>query len=304
MQPSDDKIDQQYKDSVYSSISSQPSTGMTPVHGSVPLQGLPGTFTKSKAPAASVFHLNSKALFITVSALMLLGITGVGIATLQSPKSSQSPSKQFAVGTLPLNNVQGSNELTVGKVEQLTVNGLLQANNTIILNPSTAPTSATAGQIYYDAVTNEPFFYNGTKFISLNPTAPTAATSLGGRTGAIGIGQGLTIAGNQLGLSNSFTSNLVTGLTGTANQILTSATKGSIQLSLPQDIATSSAPTFGGITVNGNNLTNGNSTINGLQTVNGRAIFKTPTGQDSITAFQVQNSSGDSLLNINTANGK
>lgn len=42
----------------------------------------------------------------------------------------------------------------------------------------------------------------------------------------------------------------VSSITGTANQIITSSSTGNVTLSLPQSIATSSSPTFGGLTVN------------------------------------------------------
>ena len=43
----------------------------------------------------------------------------------------------------------------------------------------------------------------------------------------------------------------VTSLTGTANQVTASANTGDITLSLPQDIAQTSTPTFAGETLNG-----------------------------------------------------
>ena len=270
MQSQDDKFEQQYQGSVYSSIVDQPSVGMTPVHGSVPLQGLPNAFLKEKSLQVNVFRLNSKALFITVSVISLIVIAVISVVALKSPKPSTAPNSQYVVGALPLNGVQSNKDLSVGKLDQLTINGLLQANNTIILNPGSAPTSAKAGQIYYDEVTNEPFYYNGTKFVSLNPAAPVASTSLGGLTGAIGLGQGLTIAGNQLGLVNSFTSGLVTGLTGAVNQIKVSGATGNIKLSLPQDIAVTSSPTFGGVSINGNSTFAGDSNITGNHTIHGQ----------------------------------
>ena len=43
----------------------------------------------------------------------------------------------------------------------------------------------------------------------------------------------------------------VASITGTANQVIASASTGSVTLSLPQSIATSSTPTFGGLTLTG-----------------------------------------------------
>jgi len=43
----------------------------------------------------------------------------------------------------------------------------------------------------------------------------------------------------------------VTSITGTANQVIASSSTGSVTLSTPQDIATSSSPTFAGLTITG-----------------------------------------------------
>ena len=82
MYPNQDKVDQEYRNSIYSSVLEQPNTSMTPVHGSAPLQGLPNTFLSSKTPHVSAFRLNSKALIITVSVLSLLAVGGIGLVVL------------------------------------------------------------------------------------------------------------------------------------------------------------------------------------------------------------------------------
>jgi lysophospholipase L1-like esterase len=78
----------------------------------------------------------------------------------------------------------------------------------------------------------------------------------------IGNGSGYTLAtltaGTGIGIANSaggitLTNTGVTALSGTANQINVSGSTGSIALSLPQDIATTSTPTFGGLPLTGLN---------------------------------------------------
>ena len=50
-----------------------------------------------------------------------------------------------------------------------------------------------------------PYYYNGTQFVSLAPTAlPQQVSSIGGAAGVIALGNGLQISGNELSLSNSF----------------------------------------------------------------------------------------------------
>jgi hypothetical protein len=65
--------------------------------------------------------------------------------------------------------------------------------------------------------------------------------------GAVSAGTGLSYAST----SGVFTNEGVTSITGTADQISASASTGSVTLSLPQSIATSSSPTFAALTLTG-----------------------------------------------------
>ena len=65
-----------------------------------------------------------------------------------------------------------------------------------------------------------------------------------------GTGLGTTPTNGQLLIGNGSGYTLAS-LTGTANQIIVTPGSGSITLTLPQDIATTSTPTFGGLTLNG-----------------------------------------------------
>ena len=74
-------------------------------------------------------------------------------------------------------------------------------------------------------------------------------------TGTVGVGQGGTgVTGTptngQLLIGNG-TGYTIAGLTGTADQVVVTNGAGSITLSLPQSIATTSTPTFAGLTLNG-----------------------------------------------------
>lgn len=78
----------------------------------------------------------------------------------------------------------------------------------------------------------------------------SVVTSLNGLTGAVTLagGTGITVTPAGQTITISLTSGgEVTSITGTANQIIASASTGAITLSTPQDIATSSTPTFAGL---------------------------------------------------------
>jgi hypothetical protein len=87
----------------------------------------------------------------------------------------------------------------------------------------------------------------GTFIASLtgNATTATSLAANGTNCSAGSFPLGVDDSGNAEGCTPATT------ITGTANQVIASAASGAITLSLPQSIATSSAPTFAGLTLNG-----------------------------------------------------
>lgn len=84
-------------------------------------------------------------------------------------------------------------------------------------------------------------------------TINTAGTLTGG--GSVSLGGSITITGAASG---------VTSIAGTSNQVIASASTGDVTLSLPQDIATTSSPTFAGVLLSGS--TSGTLTLNAAAT--------------------------------------
>ncbi|MBC7574406.1 MAG: hypothetical protein H7244_08730, partial [Herminiimonas sp.] len=97
------------------------------------------------------------------------------------------------------------------------------------------------------SVTASSFSGSGAALNSLNADSIASGTLAVARGGT---GLGTVPANGQLLIGNG-SGYVLAGLTGTANQIIVTPASGSITLSLPQDIATTSTPTFGGLTLSG-----------------------------------------------------
>jgi len=100
----------------------------------------------------------------------------------------------------------------------------------------------------------------------------------------------------------------VTSITGTANQIIASASTGAVTLSTPQDIATTSGPTFASVTAG--NIRVGGTTDNTIDTITGDLLLDSASGFveiNSIVNIQADylnlnsdNSAFDSAMRFNT----
>ncbi|NCX05994.1 MAG: hypothetical protein EBW68_09480, partial [Actinobacteria bacterium] len=95
----------------------------------------------------------------------------------------------------------------------------------------------------------------------------------------------------------------VTSITGTSNQVIASASSGSVTLSLPQSIATTSTPTFGATTINGIITANksGHTGVNqGILLASSALTITTTTMPSSPTTANTQLISWTSATKANT----
>ncbi len=117
-------------------------------------------------------------------------------------KESLQPTGASNFGTvkIPLEELVSGKDLSLSGAANVTINGSMQLNNALLLSPSLQPTGAKPGQLYYDQTTNQLAYYNGQVFVFL--TAPTPETggvqSLGGATGQLTLGSGLSLTNGQL----------------------------------------------------------------------------------------------------------
>ncbi|MEQ9107957.1 MAG: tail fiber domain-containing protein [Limnobacter sp.] len=122
--------------------------------------------------------------------------------------------------------------------------------------------SSTGNLTVVGLVTANSFSGNGSALTNLNAgniSTGTLAVARGGTGLSTAATNGQLLIGNGTGYT-------LNTLTGTANQVNVSNGAGTITLSLPQAIATTSAPTFGGMTLNGG-LTGTTGTFSGAATV-------------------------------------
>jgi hypothetical protein len=117
------------------------------------------------------------------------------------------PLEEFVVSGSDFNN------------QNVTINGTLQANNSLILTPGEAPLNPTAGQMYYDQTSNVLAYYDGTGFVPV-VGGDGQVTSLGGQSGAILLGNGLSFQDGTLNNSG------VTSLQGVSGEVALSSGAG------------------------------------------------------------------------------
>ncbi|MDX1668437.1 MAG: hypothetical protein R3194_03375, partial [Limnobacter sp.] len=136
----------------------------------------------------------------------------------------------------------------------LTVNGTTQLNGNLTV---TGGTISGNGSLLTDLDASQ--VTSGTLNVARGGTGVNAALAANGAL-LIGNGSGFSLsslsAGTGVGIVNgagtiTVSNTGVTSVTGTVDQVITSGATGAVTLSLPQSIATTSSPTFGGLLLNG-----------------------------------------------------
>lgn len=193
--------------------------------GVVSIAGANGNVSLGKGLSVTGSTINSTTSITSLSSTILIGDDGNGNFTITEQGSGAGGtvalgpvSPQQDSSTNPSINI---NKTAAGNLVELAYN----TNNQFVVNQNGA---ITVGTIAYSQVTGSP---------------TNLVNTIGGVSGAISLGQGLSIAGNTLVNAG------VASLAGTANQVTVSNIGGAYTLALPQDIAVSSSPTFANLTL-------------------------------------------------------
>jgi hypothetical protein len=179
------------------SLDDQPGFGMP---------GMGGVVNRPEAerrrPVAHFLrNLSRMNVMVVVLIVLAVGLLA-GLQIFRGSARHESPAiaDQFTSATVPLQEIVDDGDLAVVSAATVKINGGLQLNGPLTVGPSVQPTGAKAGQLYYDEGLNQLAYFNGQGFVFLTSPQPQngGLQSLGGATGQLALGSGLTIADGSL----------------------------------------------------------------------------------------------------------
>lgn len=232
-------------------------------------------------------------------ALAILILLGGGFILVKRPQLNNASlfgggdvSSRFNNIKLPLDELARAGFNAIGGAKNLSINGQLRVSDSLVLAPIIQPVAPLTGQIFYDKDANHLAYYNGSRFVGLTDNTSNVVQSLGGSSGAILLGAGLSITGGALtntgvlSLNNATTTTKGIASFNSANFTVTSGVVNTIQ-----DINSSATPTFAGIITNNitptGSLTIGSPTQSFLLQGNSSSTITATNGSNATTlSFQ------------------
>ena len=149
----------------------------------------------------------------TVLAIILLALIGLLIAKIQKTENYTPETNSYNTTNIPLEQLSQELGLDLGQVSQLDLNGRLRVNGSLILKPSETPKNPTTGQIFMDDTTKRLYFYDGNQFKAITTVGETV-NSIGGVSGRIALGVGLSIQNGVLNTTNNQSASSVLSVQG------------------------------------------------------------------------------------------
>ncbi len=157
------------------------------------------------APPPRRFRIGKVASKVGILGLLLILFTGgvVGVVaayghalTTNHTSSAANITANYTAATIPLSDLAKLGDVSVDNTGSLSINGLLRVNSSEIFSPTTQPTSAQPGQLYYDSSTNTLRYYNGQAYVDV--LGANQKTTINNASGNFTLGNGLALNGNQL----------------------------------------------------------------------------------------------------------
>ena len=163
----------------------------------------------------------------------------------------------FSINTGITADLSTAQTLTNKTLTSPVVSGLYLSDNNIIIE-GTNDVHETTLNFTDPTQDNTITFKDATGTVAFTADIETAVDNFGSAvTGGTGISASYATTNNVLTVTNVG----VTSIAGTADQITASASTGSVTLSLPQSIASTSSPTFAGLSVGSGSVTAGTITL-------------------------------------------
>ena len=172
----------------------------------------------STAPPKKPRNWRKIILVGSFSALFLLFI-GAGVLIFEAvsnsgKNNSGQANSTIASTSIPLSEFASSGSLNLLGTQSLAVNGQLRANESFVLTPQAQPGKSERGQLYFDSGTNRLAYFNGNQFVQI-PDDTESVLTLQGQSGNITLVGGTGLAVNGTTLTNTG----ITSLGGTTGDV-------------------------------------------------------------------------------------
>ncbi len=161
-------------------------------------------------------------VYTTLAAVLaLVLISGIGWIVMKTFNNGQSNKNTVSKQASSQFSKVALDQLNLGQLGQLDVNGNLTVNGGLVLKPSNTPNSPISGQIYLNNQDKKIYYYDGENFKEISSGGNNGY--IAGVAGGVVIGSGLRLQGNLLSaetLNSTPTSSPVTSVQGQSGNVV------------------------------------------------------------------------------------